>query len=186
MVIYGIAMTPTAPCSKSVARAFASRSPPVCTIHVPISAYNTAWACLTLYQAMPPLMATSPDGASPTSYPSRMCSGCSHKMQHVWIPTFKTASPSLDWCVVVVLCVLGCATHSCMCITLSHNVYHQVTHPFSQVTQPPTCVPGSTPAIAVLATMYRRHISGVGIVDEQGVLIGNLSVSDVRGLRAER
>ena len=48
------------------------------------------------------------------------------------------------------------------------------------------CVPGSTPAIAVLATMYRTHISGVAITDDQGKLIGNLSVSDVRGLRAQR
>ena len=47
-------------------------------------------------------------------------------------------------------------------------------------------VPGSMPAIAVLATMYRSHLSGVAITDDQGTLIGNLSVSDVRGLRAQR
>ncbi|KAI3425172.1 hypothetical protein D9Q98_008942 [Chlorella vulgaris] len=48
-------------------------------------------------------------------------------------------------------------------------------------------VPASTPTLAAFAAMHRQGLSGVGLTEGQGgPLIGNLSLSDLRGLTADR
>ena len=50
-----------------------------------------------------------------------------------------------------------------------------------------TCNPPPAPWRAALATMHRKGLSGVGVVErEGGPLLGNLSLSDLRGLTPDR
>ena len=46
-------------------------------------------------------------------------------------------------------------------------------------------VPPATPAIEAFARMCEEHVSGVGVLDDRGSLIANLSVSDVRCIQPE-
>ena len=47
-------------------------------------------------------------------------------------------------------------------------------------------VPPETSALAALATMAAKGVTGVAVVDAAGRLLGNLSASDARGLTADR
>ena len=49
-------------------------------------------------------------------------------------------------------------------------------------TGPVTCVAADTSALQAFTLMFERHVSAVGILSPAGTLIGNLSVSDLRGL----
>lgn len=51
----------------------------------------------------------------------------------------------------------------------------------------PACVTADTPALAAFAALRREQRSALGVTASPGgALLGNLSVSDLRGLRPER
>ena len=50
---------------------------------------------------------------------------------------------------------------------------------------PPVTVGPTVPAIEVFAEMQKKGVSGLGIVDDSGGLIANLSASDLRGIEPE-
>lgn len=49
--------------------------------------------------------------------------------------------------------------------------------------KPVLCVPAEMPTIAAFALMHNTDVSGIGILDEAGRLVGNISVSDLRAIR---
>lgn len=61
-----------------------------------------------------------------------------------------------------------------------HDVFQKTVHELKMGTSPVISISSKAPAIQAFKMMSQHRISGMAVVDEEGVLIGNISASDIK------